>query len=399
MAYTELVKNFNRIRDYMREFYVYGFKSREEYTRKSARSYDDERRRIESWLGDYMGFRRTAEGKNVFLSIDSRIFHHNPLYKAWKTKSFTDGDITLHFVIMDIMEMTEEALPVSEIAEKIDEYLSAFPEPRVFDESTVRKKLKEYVKEGLLETEKHGKILYYKKAAECDCYNKDILDFFSETAPCGVIGSFLLDRRKLQEENQEKKDSCQRQKYKEKFAFKHHYITSAIDSEILCQLFQAIHEKRSIIVETIQKEKEHSSENKIIPLKILISVQGGRQYLMAYVPRFKRMNAFRIDNIVSVKFDKVSDRFDELRDRLEKMKPHIWEVSTQNHANSRMETVEFTVHYEKGEVYDATELIPWIRTFICRITDIHISNIIVETQFKRDLEKMYQLYGIGGEEK
>ena len=31
MAYKELIKNFNRIRDYMREFYVYGFKSREEY--------------------------------------------------------------------------------------------------------------------------------------------------------------------------------------------------------------------------------------------------------------------------------------------------------------------------------------------------------------------------------
>ena len=46
MAYKELIKNFNRIRDYMREFYVYGFKSREEYTNKSARSYDDEHRRI-----------------------------------------------------------------------------------------------------------------------------------------------------------------------------------------------------------------------------------------------------------------------------------------------------------------------------------------------------------------
>ena len=54
MAYSELVKNFNRIRDYMREFYVYGFKSREKYTRKSARSYDDEKRRLESWLGNYM---------------------------------------------------------------------------------------------------------------------------------------------------------------------------------------------------------------------------------------------------------------------------------------------------------------------------------------------------------
>ena len=48
MAYSELIKNFERIRDYMREFYVYGFKSREEYDTKSARSYDNERRRIES---------------------------------------------------------------------------------------------------------------------------------------------------------------------------------------------------------------------------------------------------------------------------------------------------------------------------------------------------------------
>lgn len=65
MAYSELIKNFNRIRDYMREFYVYGFKSRDEYTGKSARSYDNERRRIESWLGHYMQFRQTVDGKNA----------------------------------------------------------------------------------------------------------------------------------------------------------------------------------------------------------------------------------------------------------------------------------------------------------------------------------------------
>ena len=71
MAYAELIKNFDRIRDYMREFYLYGFKIRNEYTRKSARSYDDEKRRLESLLGEYMSFRQTPEGKNVFLSIDS----------------------------------------------------------------------------------------------------------------------------------------------------------------------------------------------------------------------------------------------------------------------------------------------------------------------------------------
>ena len=45
MAYSELIKNFERIRDYMREFYVYGFESRDEYDAKSARSYDNELRR------------------------------------------------------------------------------------------------------------------------------------------------------------------------------------------------------------------------------------------------------------------------------------------------------------------------------------------------------------------
>ena len=103
MPYSELIKNFNRVRDYMREFYVYGFKSRDEFHKKSARSYDDERRRLESWLGEHMQFRQTGEGKNVFLSIDSRLSNHNPLYKGWKTKSFTDGDITLHFILFDIL--------------------------------------------------------------------------------------------------------------------------------------------------------------------------------------------------------------------------------------------------------------------------------------------------------
>lgn len=96
-AYHELVKNFEKVRAYMREFYVYGFKSRTEYDARSARSYDNERRRLESWLGDHMRFTQTPEGKNVFLSVDSRVTRKNPFYRAWKSKSFTDGDITLHF--------------------------------------------------------------------------------------------------------------------------------------------------------------------------------------------------------------------------------------------------------------------------------------------------------------
>ena len=66
-SYSELIKNFEKIRAYMRDFYVYGFKSRDDYQKKSARSYDDERRRLESWLGDHMSFVRTP-GVKMFSS-------------------------------------------------------------------------------------------------------------------------------------------------------------------------------------------------------------------------------------------------------------------------------------------------------------------------------------------
>ena len=332
MAYTELVKNFNRIRDYMREFYIYGFKSRDEYTKKSARSYDDERRRLASWLGENMQFRQTTEGKNVFLSIDSRMLHHNPLYKAWKTKSFTDGDITLHFILMDIFA-TGESMTVSDISERIDDYLAAFANPRLFDESTIRKKLKEYVGEGLLEKKKQGKTMYYRKAPNLAFYDADVLDFFSEIAPCGVIGSFLLDKRKRQKEN---------------FAFNHHYITGAIDSEIVSQLFQAMHENRMVCMRGVNR-KENVSEIKVLPLQIFISVQNGRQYVMAYEQKHKRISSFRIDNIVKITPGNTSDRLEELRGQLEKMKSHMWGVSTQSRSGMRMETVTFTVRYGYGE--------------------------------------------------
>lgn len=394
----------------MRDFYVYGFKSRDDYTKKSARSYDDEKRRIESWLGDYMKFRQTADGKNVFLSIDSRGSRHNPLYKAWKTKSFTDGDIALHFIIMDILADGQE-LSLVDIASQVDEYLAAFENARVFDASTIRKKLNEYVKEGLLVSRKNGKALLYRRTEAFEMPSIDALDFFSETAPCGVIGSFLEDRT---------------DEIADRFAFKHHYITGAMDSEVLCMILEAIHEKRNIIVELMNRKKDRFTETNVVPLRIMVSVQSGRQYMMAYNPHFKRISAYRLDNVVAVRSGETANQFDELRLKLNGMQQHMWGVATDNPSGNRMEHIEFTVQYSDGEqhiprrlerekrigqleyidehkcrfsadVYDASELIPWIRTFICRITDISISNRTLEIQFKEDLRTMYEMYGLDEE--
>ena len=99
MAYNELIKDFKRIRTYLKDFYVYGFKLRSDYSEKSSRSYDNERRRVESWMGDYVSFSQDNRGKRVYLSVDSRQISHNPLYRAFKAKSFTNKDILLHFCL------------------------------------------------------------------------------------------------------------------------------------------------------------------------------------------------------------------------------------------------------------------------------------------------------------
>ncbi len=413
MSYSELIKNFDRIRDYMREFYVYGFKSREEYSRKSARSYDNERRRVESWLGDCMRFRQAGKGKNAFLSIDSRVTRRNPLFKAWKAKSFTDGDITLHFLLFDVLYSPDVSLTLGEIADGIDRRLSRFDSPVTFDESTVRKKLKEYVGEGLVTCEKRGRTTLYRRSGANVPDMPDALDFFSETAPCGVIGSFLLDKEAPREGH---------------FGFKHHYITGTLDSEVLTALFDAMHEKREVKVTSVTKKGETKACT-LVPLRVLLSAQNGRQHLMAYVPGYKsRVSSFRIDRIVSLEPGAPRPDYDDLRKELDAMAPHLWGVSTHNQSGVKTERVEFTVRYgdnepfipqrlerEKrcgtverldahtsrysAEVFDSAELIPWVRTFIGRLVDVRFSNEELQARFLADLDEMARAYGLkGGEE-
>ena len=409
-SYNELIKSFERIRSYMREFYVYGFKSREDYTRKSARSYDDERRRMESWLGEHMSFVRTPEGKNVFISIDSRTTKHNPLYKAWKAKSFTDGDISLHFYIFDVLSEQGKWLTLSEICERIDEnYLTCFKEPFVYDESTLRKKLKEYEREGIIITKKEGKRLLYSRASDTDISGlADALDFYSEVAPCGVIGSYLLDRTESGD----------------LFTFKHHYITGAIDSGVMAELFSAMREKRAISADNLNHKREEPRRARLLPLRIFISAQSGRQHLLAYQYATKSIISYRLDYLSRIKAEEIEPRFDELRARLDEMQGQMWGVSPRGKGkDGRYERVSFVIKIKPGEEYivkrlerekrignvekidnlsyrfsaevcDSSEMIPWIRTFISRIESLNFSTRTVENRFKNDVMAMYKAYGL-----
>lgn len=407
MAYSELIKNFEKIRGYLREFYVYGFKSRDEYDVKSTRSYDNERRRVESWLGEYMSFRQDQSGKNVFISVDNRTVPHNPLFSAFKAKSFTDNDIVLHFYILDLLA-DGDTLTVKQITDRIStDYLSHFESADILDESTVRKKLKEYEQLGLLESDKIGRELAFRRTKdEVDLEIwRDAIDFFSESNPMGVIGSYLLDR-------------CPESP--DYFSFKHHYLLHAMDSEVVYELLAAIREHRCVELTTYVIRRGELRQNTVLPIKIFISTQSGRHYLLTYHYRIRRPIFLRIDNIRKVKPGSVDNNWAKNTMFYEKFKENLWGVSTGS--GHSLDHVEMTLRINKNEgfvldrlerekrcgriepvddytyrfvadVYDSNEMLPWIRTFTGRIISFECSNDFTRRRFYEDVQTMMELYG------
>ena len=92
---------------------------------------------------------------------------------------------------------------------------------------------------------------------------------------------------------------------------------------------------------------------RLVPLRIFISVQNGRQHLIAYQPSGNCINALRLDYISNVKIEEPTPRFDELRSMLDNMQGKMWGVMTNYGRNGegKTERVEFTVKIGKGEEF------------------------------------------------
>lgn len=406
--YSELIKRFDKIRDYMRDFYVYGFMSREDFKqKKSLRSYDNEKRRIESYLSDYMSFRTDENGKMVFFSVDSSEISTNPLYRAFKAKSFTKNDITLNFIILDIL-YDGTAASAAEIADRIaSEYLCFFEHPVIADVSTVRNKLTEYEAYGILTAKKQGKrLLYLLNKTEISPDNiSEALVFFSEVSPLGVVGSYFLD--KFSYDNT-------------LISYKHHYIMHALESEIVYELLKAIHNKRKVEIINHSTRSEAPVSLEILPLRFMISVQGGRRYLAAYSYKSKAILSFRLDNIKSVKRMETCDNFDEHDKRLNEILSNTWGASfgrgrnlehltmlldiphkerfiinriLREGRNGTLSKVDENTYKYEIYVYDVAEMLPWLRTFIGRILSLECDNKAVVRTFYHDLNALYSIYG------
>lgn len=402
--FKELIKNFENIRNYMRDFYIYGFKMRNEYNYKSLRSYDNEKRRIEIWLGNYIKWDYSSRGKSVFISIDSSCIDSNPLYEAWKAKSFTSNDIMLHFFLLSILEKQEQT--VTSLTDKINEQFQVLFEPQ-----TVRNKLKEYEQIGILISQKKGKSVVYQLSnnifSDFSYYERLLssIEFFSEIAPLGIIGSILLD--KAGQKN-------------ELFHFKHHFIVFTLEDEILLKALEAMSEKKEIQVESFNKRSNKKIQTEGIPFKIIVSTQNGRRYLSIYKEKTMQCSNLRLDNIIKIEQLKTVENYEQSKEEGEKILKGNWGVSfgsgstkdfvhilflideqredyviqrlEREKRGGKLQRIKKDIYSYKIELYNAHEMLPWIKTFIGRILKLESSNKAMEKRFYDDIEKIKALY-------
>lgn len=417
-GFSELIKNFEKTRDYVRDFFIYGFKVRNDFERKSARTYDDEKRRVESWLGDYLNCDDSVRGRQISITVDSGHVAENPLYQAYYSKSFTDNDIKLHFLLIDILSVGEW-LTLKELVSRLDEDYGEF-----FDEQTVRNKLKEYVKEGILLTEKRGKTAYFNLSDDTaqsfiNEYTglKDALKFFSENGEFGIVGNSILKSAELKNDL---------------FFTKHNFIVHTLEDVILPEIIEAIEQKKYLTFRTFYAKNRLNNatlgeENIVIPMQILCSVQTGRRYLVAYIPEYRRFNSFRLDFIRMVKSGSSCDEYDEIYDKYlrntakcfgvsfgmrrdvgavepikitftidEETEKFVIDRLKREKRNGTLEKIGDNLFALTVDAFDPNEVMHWAKTFIGRIVSVEGGNKTVRELFYKDMLRMKKMYG--GEE-
>lgn len=401
-AFQELIKNFDRIRNYMRDFYIYGFKVRNDYKYKSSRTYDNERRRIESWIGDYIIWKHDARGKSVSISIDSKKVCSNPLYAIWKSKSFTDNDIILHFLLLDILQ--KHTYSADEITDKLSKDYGI-----IFDMQTVRHKLNEYVKSGILFSEKSGKKLLYSLKEQTllnlYCFS-DILEsikYYQETMPFGFVGNTILDQMQVRNTI---------------FRFKHYFMVHTLEDIILLQILKCIKEKRFISFENFSRKSNRTMQLYGVPMKIQVSTQTGRRYITLYYPKNRRFGNARLDYIQSVQSGNIVPYYDELIIKYENAIKKCWGVSfysrpewlyvklyideeTETYIIERIKKegrggellhIEKNTYLYSVESYDSNEIMSWVKTFTGRILSVECTNQEIADKFYHDMDILYDMY-------
>ena len=413
-GFSELVKTFEKAKGYIRDFFICGFRIRGDFQQKSSRTYDDERRRAESWLGGVLQYDDSVRGRQVFLSVDSSRIPENPLYQMYAAKSFTTNDIRLHFLLLDLLA-DGEARSLNAVMELlVTEYGAEF------DPQTVRGKLREYAGEGLLTAEKRGNAMFYRLTETEKVLRlrenpalAEAVRFFAADDAFGVIGAEMLHEAGLQNDI---------------FLRKHNYIVHTLEDSILPVLLAAMEQKCTVTLRAysarLDADDREGRAFEAVPMQIIGSLQTGRRYLAAYIPAEGRFHSFRLDYLGALRQGAVFPDYDRSYSEYLAMSRRVYGVSfgaPQGGADAEPlrltvladpETEPFILQRLEREkrcgiltqeragqytltfdVIDPNEIMHWAKTLIGRIVSVEGGTAALRERFADDIRRMQAMYG------
>jgi predicted DNA-binding transcriptional regulator YafY len=415
-----LMRDLHDIRDVIRLFLIYGFFSKKDIMMRNgmkAITYDKYKKTIQNLIDNtkIKSYTNEAREKCVYISVDYVQETDNPLFTIWQGKSLTSNDIWYLFAITDALAKHDEGLTVSELTARLAPYRAAG-----IEEQTVRNRLEEMRKLGLVQTDRSGKRKIYKLHPPfLENLDEDQLreldtacSFFQNVYPIGVLGYHL--RQKM---------SILLPEASAAFMFKHHHLGGTVDDEVLLQLFQAMREKRKITFHLQQSQGNaiRFIENSFVPMKLIADLWQGRRYIAGYHEDFGRCWSFRLDKMFHVQLREEYPFYEEKYAELERQLAKSWcvvmaardapldEVVMTLAINPQTESYVLDRLHAEGkwgtvrqmdserfeyriEVNDAQEMIPWIRTFTGRIVDFRCSNPAVAAKLSEDWQEALNQY-------
>lgn len=408
----------------LRLFLIYGFFSKREIAVRNGIkeiTYDKYKLTIHNLIdnGKFRSYTNDNREKVIYIHADYTRQAGNPLYSIWEGKSITANDLWYLFAITDVLAREGRVLSAGEITDRLAAY-----DGRSIEAQTVRNRLSELDELGVVQAERAGKMVHYRledpwlEKLRQEELNRlyALTAFFQHVIPVGVPGYHLNRRLSRLTGNFTP----------EPFLFKHLHPAHAMDDESLLAILQAIGERWSVRFDLQMMDNEVVRFKSIpfVPMKLIDDVWQGRRYIAGYDLEMSRYWCFRLDKMYRVEPTERYDSFEEGLKALTALLAGSWNVvmpadgkepdrlvmqlridsAREFYVLDRLKSegkqgtvrqIERDLFEYSIEVHDATEMLPWVRTFTGRIAGIQCSNPAVAHQLTEDWRKALAFYDSG----
>lgn len=275
-----LIREFNDIRELLRDMYIYGCRGREDFDAIDigTSKYDLERKRLAAYLPEHFLHCRGKQ-KIWYCTYQPLEQPDNSMAEVYRNASFSMTDIIVYTDVLQILQGRASGMSVSDIYGNIREKHKNAP----ITEATLRNKLQELERAGLVVSER-------KKKLRCYSLNTDIwkdfsdsqllklyryLDFLKNVHPFEMPYFLLQKKLGLYLE-------CERNVTLRKeapFLYRQNHLIDVLDNEILLELLKAVKGNRLI---ELQCKHTFFGEfvRRVIPVAVTHSSRDGAQYLL-----------------------------------------------------------------------------------------------------------------------